>query len=68
MFDPSWNSQMHQIEVAELAKRNLHVFRVEIEGHGVEEVAFQGATREEAVEKLKAWIASEPFVNLSEGE
>jgi hypothetical protein len=59
---------MHKIEVAELAKQNLHVFRVTIEGHGQEEVAFQGTTREDALRKLREWIASEPFVNFDAAE
>ena len=61
MFDKSWNSQMHQLEVAEMAKNHLHVFRVEIQDHGIEEVAFQGITREEAKQKLLAWLMAEPF-------
>lgn len=62
MFDASWNSQMHQLEVAELAKRNLHVFRVDIHGHGIEEVCFQGLSRDEAKVRLQTWLRSEPFV------
>lgn len=62
MFDPSWNSQMHQIEVAELEKRNLHVFLVEIDGHGTEEVAFQGMTRQEAEKTFARWLETEPHV------
>ena len=62
MFDKSWNSQMHQIEVAEMAKRNLHVFRIDIQDHGIEEVAFPGTTREEAKQRLAGWLKSEPFV------
>lgn len=63
MFDVSWNSAIHQIEVAELAKKNLHVFRIEIQDHGTEEVAFHGATRDEARASLLKWVASEPFVS-----
>jgi hypothetical protein len=62
MFDKSWNSQMHQLEVAEMAKKNLHVFRVDIQDHGIEEVAFQGMTREEAKGQLLTWLNAEPFV------
>ncbi len=66
MFDKSWNSQMHQLEVADMAKRNLHVFRVDIQDHGIEEVAFQGMTRDEAKRGLLTWLKSEPFVQEDE--
>lgn len=52
------------IESEELESRNLHLFRVTIEGHGVEEVVFQGTTRHEAKLKLFEWVKSEPFVNV----
>ena len=62
MFDATWDSATHKIEVAELEKRNLHIYKVQIEGHGQEEVVFQGTTRKEAEGKLKQWLKSEPFV------
>jgi len=66
MSDESWNSAIHQIEVADLAKQNLHVWHVNIDGHGIEEVAFQGIGRDEAKKKLHAWLRVEPFIHLEE--
>ena len=48
-------------DIEELAKRNLHVFRVTIEEHGDEDVAFQGITRSEAKTRLIEWLRREPF-------
>lgn len=45
---------------------NLHVFRVMIEEHGFEEVAFQGITRSESNGRLQEWLRLEPFVKLPE--
>ena len=59
MFHASWNSQMHQIETAELAAKNLHLFRIDVNGRE-EELVFQGLTRKEAQERLVNWLKTEP--------
>jgi len=63
MFDASLNSAM----TAELRRKNLHVFRVEINSWpGTEEVTFSGLTRAEAKVLLDRWLASEPAVRVLE--
>ncbi len=41
---------------------NMHVFRIQVDGHVEEEAAFIATTREEAERKFRVWLATEPYV------
>lgn len=49
--------------MSETATDRMHVFKVFIEGHGEEEVAFFAPSRGEAREQLQEWLGKEPFVH-----
>ncbi len=60
------NPQMTTDDTQKLLQLNLHIFNVDIEDHGREQVVFWGRNRQAAKEKLIKWLYSEPFVTTKD--